>query len=423
MHLKFCLSALCIALSSLAASAADPLWRATRETVYEPSETDANKLVLSYNTALTYTSEGLPVEEVQVAVDGTRMRRTLTYTPEGRMASELIEYFVGGEWVKYRTRTREYDRQTGIITLSEDYTYEGSTSYPGNCYRREITRNDDGNVTEVILSVFFNNEYDPTQRITIGYGEDARANSISCFDLTAVGSDLVWMPGATYTEIVWHETDGQIVSVDDFFRGANRIASAHYINTNNGKPWNDYDLAATYADEGPDFVAISNGLCQNIEDARITRDYKVTTAADGNVTTSLLTTYEVPTDPEFLPANYLETSVVDAGGFEIELSQYAWETDPEQRDLLTQVLTEVVYDPATGHALSATTTEDGMPLTRIEYSGYVDCTQQDAIGQLPASLSGQPAQYFDLQGRKLAAPSRRGFYIQRRGNEVNKILK
>lgn len=413
MHTIHILSALCFAASALAASGAEPLWRATKQTVYEPSERNPSQLVKSYDAEFKFDAEGREIEEVQTPVSGTKMLRTSAYNSAGRLASQEVFAWSGGRWVLYSSKTREYDDLTGAVTVSEDYTYENGEKLPGNCFHRQINRDDAGNVVGVQVSVLYNGVYDPIQRISFTYGADGKPADITELSLTAdANGSFTWVLGQRYSDLVWADFNGQIASVDDLYHGNNRLASGHYINDNGTKPYDNFDIAATYS--GNDVTVVQTGMYQGIENSRITIVQTEETTADGVVSYSTTTSYadlagEYPTE------NYIDTNVFDTWGHELESSEYYWEGTDGERELVFLNTTEVIYDPTYGYPLEATERQDGMELARIVYSGYSDLTP---LSETEASIRGGADVYHDLLGRRLNGPQK-GIYIHNGKKIIN----
>lgn len=391
-----------------ASAGAVPVWRATHQTVYEMSERDMTKLVRSYDAEFTYNSEGLPVEEVQTPVSGTKMRRETTYTASGRIATEKVYFLQNGQWQLYSEKLRDYDERTGAVILSDDFTYDSEGRHPGNCFRRNIKRNADGNITGVEISVYFEGAFDPTQRMTLTYGEDGEPTEITQMLLTSDGNGYTWVFGERYTDLVWESCNGQIYSVDDLYHGDNRLASGHYVIDNGSKPYDNYDITATYGD-GTDLTTVFSGLYNGVENTLVAINMKETTTNDGGTRYETRTCY-ADADGAFPPENYLDINVFDAWDIETESSEYYWEYDEDERELVFMSISEVDYDETYGYPLEVTRKEDDLALMRIVYSGYVDCSESGALGQIEKEELKADNIYYDLSGRRVANPMR-GIYI------------
>jgi len=412
---------MCVALSGAAVFATTPVWRAQHEAVYEPSVEDETELALSYNTSLTYNALGKIVKEEITTADGERTRRTVTYDAAGRMVTETTEALEGDAWVKTEYKERAYDERTGVVISSVEYTCSDGVEYPGNCYRRNIVRDAAGNVTSVEIAVLYQGEYDPTQRMTVTYDESGKAVSISCQMLTSDSdtNQLVWVDADQYTDIVWHESDGQITSTDDLFRGTNRIASAHYVNTQDGEPFDDYDIEVTYAETGSNYTSLFKGMYQANADSGVSRVYEETERPEGGSETRLFTSYYSLTDETYESENYIDLLIVDAYGLELERSETFWFGDDDSEAEVMSTLGAVTYDATEGYPLTVTFSEDGMDFMRVDYSDYVDCTTLNSLRQLRAAAADGDVEWFDLAGRKVARPSN-GVYIMRHGAETSR---
>lgn len=424
MHNRLIISTCCLALAGLYAFAESPIWRATRTSSYDPSELNPSELVLTTTSTLTYDNRGNALETVETdVIDGGRTRKTCTYDESGRMLTEINESLNAGEWVKTSSKGRAYDERTGIVIENLEYSYVDGVEYPGNCYRRTITRNEDGNVTNVELAVLFNGEFDPTRRMEVTYDEaTGKATEIINLELTYNGVNYTWINGPRYTGLEWFKTDGQIVSSEDLFRGENLISKGHYVNDNAGKPYHDYDIEVTYGDNGVDYVSEWKGLFQGIDDTGVRREYiEESTAANGTKIT-LETSYYSLTDNTIPAENYLDVMVVDSFGIEVESSEYYWEDDNyDDRELLISINADVVYDETYGYPLEFTVTEDGEPFKRVEYSDYVDCTGIDSSISRPQVAAGVTSEWFDLTGRSVSNPSG-GVYLHRQNGKTVKLL-
>ncbi len=400
-----------IAFQSGLLYAQEPIWRAQRQSIYELGGNGSAQLTLSYSAAITYNSAGQPVETIMVFADGERQRRTVTYDqPGGNALVELTELFSGGKWLPMSRKERTYDELTGIITSNVEITYVDGTERFGNCYRRTITRDAAGNVTAVAISVLYDGDYDDIRRMTV------TPTAITVSELTYDGVGFLWVDAENYTDIVWERTDGQIVSTDDLFSGANRLQSARFVNNNGSQPYFDYQIVATYG-EGNDFDCTMSGLYQGLANAEVKRSYSETAGADGFMTYRMLTSYDVVGSDE--PAElYREVIEIDPWGIETLYRETSWLEGEADETVEVERITEVERDPTYGYPLKAVAVEDGTPLTRIDFSNYIDCA---TIGSLrSAAATGAPdAPAFNLSGRRVA-PGAKGLVISRGSKQFRK---
>lgn len=396
---KLTIFLLMVASAVVYVNAEAPIWRAQQESVYEPSESNPDRLTLSFTAFHTFNANGQPLETTTITVDGQRQRTIITYT-DSLPTLELTEALVNGQWEPLKLRRRTYDPLTGIITLNEELNYIDGKERPGNCYKRRIERNAAGNVTEVAVAVLFNGAYDDTQRMVV------TPSSITVSELTYDGVGYVWRKSEEYSDIAWERTNGQIVSSDDLFSGANRLLSARYVNDNGNKPYYDYEITASYGD-GNDFDCTMRGLYQGLENAEVVRQYRETVNGDSTLTTYAMTTsYDVVGSEE--PAElYREEMQVDSWGIETLYVATSWLEGDEEHEIDFERVASVEYDAAHGYPLRVESSEDGTPLTRVDYSRYVDCSQLGAIRSVGAEGKALPV-YFNLGGQRVS-PSARGW--------------
>lgn len=393
-----------VAAPTVLSLAAEPVWRAQKQTVYEPAE-KGNSLILSFENYIVYNAEGLPLGTTTIEADGVKQRTRTTYS-DGRSTRVFTEQLVGDEWKPVRLLERTYDARTGVITSNVETNYYEGKAMPGNCYRRTIRRNPAGNVYEVIISVLFQGRYDPTQKITV------KPNSIAFSELMYASDS--WVTTVEYTDIVWDRTDGQIVAIDDLYTGNNRIASAHFENPNGNLPYYDYDINVTYGDGG-DFDCVMTGLYQGLEDAVVNIGYRETVDSDGTESYVMTTSYDIVDSAE--PAEYYRDELrVDKWGLETLYQTSSWLEGDVEPVVDVERKTDITYDSTIGYPLQAITYENGTPLTRVDFADYIDCALSGSIRDLTAPQKRK--QFFNIKGQPVSE-SFRGLKISKYGAEAH----
>lgn len=148
-------------------------------------------------TESTYDANGMLLTEVNsVSVDGGK-----TFTPDSK-------------------RVQTYDKVLPQLTLTKDrYTWnaddnEWIATY--DAFRREITRDADGNVTSLTLSVPYMGEFDATQRITNTF--DPVTKQALTFKLEEQDENGEWNTSQYLRDLVWEQTNGQLVDQFDNWR-------------------------------------------------------------------------------------------------------------------------------------------------------------------------------------------------------------
>ena len=180
-----------------------------------------------------YDTKGNITVENTIDSEGGFVRKVIEY--DSNDMPKLKVTTVSEDGVDFRNNSKsefEYDPiLTKVITSRAEWVWDIREWQPGNCYKRIITRDGDGNITSSVIAVLFQGIYDPTQRVEVTYGEDGKATEISEQILTFDHGtyEYVWEQGVKITDIVWERTDGQIYNAEDIFIGNNRIGSAHYL--------------------------------------------------------------------------------------------------------------------------------------------------------------------------------------------------
>lgn len=170
-----------------------------------------------------YTPEGWLNLESEVNAEGTVVRETAyEYDIDGNISSvEESLWSDSRQMLMPSTRTRyEYDSVVTNFCISKvTETYNGAGWLDGASETWRVTRNSDGNVTEVLYS---ENGKD-TEKQCMEYGADGKANKITGYDYNGVS----WELSSIMSDIEWLQTNGQLlISDEDFFffmSGNNRI--------------------------------------------------------------------------------------------------------------------------------------------------------------------------------------------------------
>ena len=170
----------------------------------------------------------------------------------------------GVDFVNSRLQERIYDEVlTSVIVDHKDFLWIGSQwEVSGNNYIRKITRDADGNITDVEIAPMFLGEYDPTQRLHIVYGADGKAETLtqSMLEYDYSSKEYVWAVSHTISDIVLERTNGQIVDIADIYSADNRILSAKMVSKTD-----DVDIKAEYDDSQRSYAVTMTGTVQNYE--------------------------------------------------------------------------------------------------------------------------------------------------------------
>lgn len=146
-------------------SRATEIWRPATETVYNYRN---GSWILDETIQKTYDDEGRVIREVSTSGKDTYVI-TYTYNENGKVTERVEADLVNGVETPTQITSYTYDsRVTGFITsMLRKTSYEGSWIEDG--YKRPVTRNADGNVTNIDIYVPYNGEYDHTEQTIISY--------------------------------------------------------------------------------------------------------------------------------------------------------------------------------------------------------------------------------------------------------------
>lgn len=395
----------------------DAIWRAASQTAYA---WDGRKWQLDDKYTMKYDNAGRVIEELAENF-GTYYRTTYSYDERGMETMQVVEMSEDGENFEYSSKKeREYDPIIpSLIVKNRDYEWiDGKWEMTGNNYNRTVTRNSDGNVTNVEIAVLFQGVFDPTIRIEVAYGDDGKATSIKESLLTYDGKNYSWVPGISITGITWEETDGQIVEAEVYASGANRMKSLdmteeedtfHAEITYEG---NNYTTTVAGTAEGADMQGVSTyEQLDEYGGFRQTSDAYYTYEGEG--TYHEVETYTLRYDSY---GNMLESKdVVSYDGEEeiFEDLEGTVEYDPTYGYPLSYIMSEGFLDYATEEYVKEY-------VWKIEYSDYYDAATK--VTELDSNVTTAETEYFTLQGIKVEKPLSGNIYIRKNGNKTSKII-
>lgn len=400
-----------------------PIWKPVTQMValWEGEWFDVEKYTTEYD------KEGLILSDiVQDAEDPAAQatRTTNKYDGFGMKTLATVEKgFVGGEWTPYSRTAISYDPIVHDLIIDNEECLWRNNEWQaiGNVYKRVVTRNNAGNVTSVEVLVPYEGKEEAIQRLVVTYGEDGKASTIETSVLTTgKNGGFVWQTEMKYENIIWEETDGQIVD-DDITFGNNRAKSFTVWDIDG-----ENNVEVTYPDDKGSFrsmltYADGNLVTElNVLDDNGSSEYKsVETYTDGTETLS----YEMIERYVYDNAG-LQTEYYYADGYTGDLEIIAWEKG------------QVTYDEAHGYPLEyiqsslsvvdeinlAADAADELeftPMMRVQFSDYVDVTETGAVSAV--GTDNGEAEYYNLNGIRVDGKVP-GLYIKRQGNKTTKVL-
>ncbi len=376
-----------------------------------------NEWIEEETLIITYFENGLPKTMTQEGV-----LINLVYDELGRV-SELTGYPVDQPDLEVISYTITYDpvvkdaivKMEAVMNLGDMVVTETAGA--------EVTRNASGNVTEVAtyeIPFMGSKEYESV--MTIGYGADGKANQIK----TVYYDDGMTEDSLTYSDIVWENTDGQILTIDmvddnfesGLFWGANRLKSCKV--TDDELPGIVISAGVEYSSDGYRLEMVSDNYTFGTIDYKRVDEY-------GSYD---CTQYSVEFD-EFsgtLVKENAETEVmtyrVDSFGNVLEDKEHYVYDDPAMSPETYTTIGHVEYNPEYGYPEEYWTEEgyNDRPMHKVDrvlFSEYEYFSS--GVKTVETSDTDAPVEYYNLQGVKIQNPGD-GIYIMRQG-ATSKLIK
>lgn len=416
------------------AAEAMPLWRAQTQTGYWWNSEDWE---LSETYQISYDENGNKKTQTVFDAEGYVSRESYTWNENGMLATRLgeVDEEGTGDFVESSRLRREYDsRLISFITFNDQEAFYGDSWVPSNSYKQTITRDASGNITLMERAVYFQGIYDPVFRLAITYGEDGKASTIEASELKYdyASQDYYWEVTDLYSDIVWEETDGQIVGIEDMedlFLGANRIKSATMeVEGQTGELKVDYlgddCFTATMTVEDEEMEGVT--MLGTVEYGALDFD------SDDGITKHIYKGHSVTTTTDFLYGEEVlgrevikETYIYSPDDLIIlEQVEYG---DGENFEIESRIEGEVEYDEEHGYPVAWTVSEydydldEILPSFRAEYSDYVSIPVS-GVEEIDVTSSDSSVRYYNLQGQEVKNPTT-GLYIRVKGNKSEKIMK
>lgn len=216
---------------------AEGLWRPGKVVMYEAGASEGEWEKSGVYTT-TYNSRGLFTKEILENVgaeEGSDEAWVVTvreYDESGHYTLETVRTGTTLDGVANSSRVeRAYDpRIPGLVVENFRYSWVSDTwsVMAGVSYKRDVARNDAGNVTEVLYKTLYQGEYTPVQRVEITYGDDGKASSMTEYQLQYDESyNEYWQEGFSLRDCQWYKTDGQLYDLDYVFEGNNLLKSCN----------------------------------------------------------------------------------------------------------------------------------------------------------------------------------------------------
>lgn len=340
-------------------------------------------------------------------------RTTYEYNEFGMPVSRLVEVFADGEFVNYSKQVREYDPEAHdvIVANTESIWKDGQWSNIGNCYRREVTRNNLGNVTEVVIKVLYEGEYEATQKMTVEYGPDNKASRIVTSALTTDdGENMYWVDELEYKNIVWHHTDGQLIT-DDITSVGNGIASCVVMDSDG-----ENNVTVDYPDAKGSFHSMLTYAAGSVE---VKYDIVDNYGSYDYASTEI---YREEGEDDY---SYTEIERLRMNEYGLETEIYMAVSENDDPEMVMEwTKGDAVLNSDYGYPEVFTVqsldydTEEFINTYKIDFSNYADVSGVVNI----LTDESAPVEFYTIDGRPSDATAP-GIYIRRQGKDVSKIVK
>lgn len=376
---------------------------------------NGKKWILDEEISYTYDSAGNTITEKSLDAEGDYVSTVYEYDKNNKVIFKESKISSDGIYFEnYKKTAIEYDPiLTNVITKRTEWLWMNEDwRLVGNNYERVITRDDNGNITSVVIAVLFDGYYDPTDRIDITYGPDGKATTISEQILNYDGKEYYWEQGQKFTDIKWKDTDGQIYDPELLFLGNNRLLSAHYEDEDDFNA----DVYVEYADDSEAYKVL---MQMDMDGFIVSATMEYTPLENNGYIAEGVTSYQ----NQVLYSNKEEVRFDEWGHLLL-----AYEEEAEDDDIyFEQTVGSVEFDEA-GLPIAYTVSEEysdypGMLVSeyafRAEYFNYIDVTA--TVNDLKVDQD-TPSVYYNLQGLPVDNPTKGSIIIKKQANKASKII-
>ena len=377
----------------------------------------------------TYNADG-----TVATMEETGQKTSYSYNADGNVAKVEVVNIYNGENKPVSVTQYEYDPvvKNFVISETEDF-YQGNTEplyTTGN--GTEITRNDAGNVTLVRTYNVSNGKksYDDEQ-MAVEYGADGKASKVTIEKVATKNGQTVTEIEEQWTDIVWDATDGQILSMEfddpdaDMYFSANRVASATYISEDLPQ---EATFTATY--DGDSYHSLLMMGSERVREITFDCIEKFAPREEFDECYSYTAeTYEVEFDEDngqFYVESRVSTKETNtASEYGFCLLNEETTTDHKSTGDVTSTeseKTELTFDNDSGLPIQAAKWKkdsDDTEFIPVSLYFFSDFASTAAVSSIDFN-SDAPAQYFTLDGVRVANPSN-GIFIRRQGNSAKVV--
>lgn len=414
---------------------AESKYKPLKETVYTTDEDGAWQLDGEYS--YKYDAEGRVTEQMQT--NGEEVLLTTTeYSADG-LTKTIVEQTSADSGKKFVNSSKVVFVYDPIVTdlvvsktryewdeLSEQWTAISDS------FKRDITRDADGNILSLVISVPYMGSYDATEKYTNTV--DPATKQIDTYKYERLSYDdndkPFWETGEYLTDIKWNKTNGQLVSqYDEWMQWGNELKSATLAYEEDGKTKSFGNISVEYTGDG----GYSEVFLYTDEVGRT--DTKKT-MLDGNGSFSIeeKTLGDLDGDGKLTDDEVNEwwKEVVSYDDHKNLVEDEYYELDEETNALVKTdgEKTDLTYDAEHGGAIKETLTssydmdaQEYVPYSKVVVTEFTDITSGvEAVG---ADGSAKETAVYNMQGMKLnaAAMNLGGMFIVKKDGKTVKVVR
>lgn len=338
--------------------------------------------------------------------DGYTITRVVsTYDDNNQVIFTETTVMEDGEWMPESRRTYVYDPVlTSYYTERKGYSWNGA-EWEENYFNETnaITRDEKGNITEIVKSLPFGGAMVPAYKSVWTYdAESGKPVAFEYFTNTFGESTPEWelYNSTSYRNMTWAFTDGQITvsSPTELVEGVNRLLSCEVYY--DGEP--DGHIVVEYDETNPGDYTLSETFADITQIGR--SEKRETIDANGSTRVTVSEYFDEEGNPTEEPTyQMIHTTTLDEHGNIVAEDMYEAYADEEPM-LMDASQVEYAYDENGNpqevvYSFYDVDLEEYIPDSRTVYGSYLDAT---GVGSVAAAVKNAAAPVYNLQGVMVA---------------------
>lgn len=422
------------------AASQQAVFKPAKELVYTYSEEGEWTLEGEYSYSYSTDKNGNAVK-TQTQVSGDEVLLTETVTSKDGLTKTIVEQTSADGGKTFANESKlvyTYDPVvTDLVVMKQRYVWDETNGWTeiSDAFKRDITRDGNGNITSLVISVPYQGAFDPIERYTNTV--DAKTGQIAAYRYEKLAYDdnyqPVWNTDEYLTDIVWHETNGQLVSqYDEWMQWGNKLASANLAYEENGETKSLGNIRVDYNSDGVGYSEVFNYT----DVLGRTNTEKTLNDANGSFTIEEKTLEDangdgVLTDNE-LTGWTKETVAYDDNKNLVADDIYEYDEDAKALAHTMGEKTDYVYDAEHGNEPKETVSSSYdmdadayVPYSKVVVTSFIDVTSGIRDINTDNDMAGDADGVYTVQGMKVgkSALSAKGLVILKKGDKAIKVVR